>query len=257
MAEQTWYLILNSTANGFFLCFIFFATLTSYSFHWQLPTTSLLASPRLKWIQTHKNDHLWLFFFGLAGATIFFFYLVDDWPWLLGAAIITFFYSAPKIPQKHFRMLRRVAIGKTIFLAGMWMYATTFLPIIIASPDWKPEYTFFMLSRFFLIYCICILFDYRDRADDKAAGIRSMITYLNDKGINILFAISLSLFTLFTLYLLYYNYSVLDISLLLIPGIIIASLYTYAKRNFSDDLYYFLLDGLMALSALLMLVFRI
>jgi len=34
-------------------------------------------------------------------------------------------------------------------------------------------------------------------------------------------------------------------------------MYNYAKRNFSDVLYYFILDGLMMFSALLMLVFRI
>jgi 4-hydroxybenzoate polyprenyltransferase len=150
-----------------------------------------------------------------------------------------------------------VAIGKTIFLAGMWMYATTFLPIIISSPEWKNEYTVFILSRFFFIYTICILFDYRDRADDKAAGIRSMITYLDEKGINILFAISFALFTIFTIYLLHFHYSILEVILLLIPGLIILAFYNYAKRNFSDDFYYFVLDGLMALSALLMLVFRI
>jgi hypothetical protein len=44
---------------------------------------------------------------------------------------------------------------------------------------------------------------------------------------------------------------------LLVPGVIVLLLYNYAKRNFSDYLYYFILDGLMMLSALLMLVFRI
>ena len=257
MAEQTWHLVLKSTPDLYFLGFIFFATLTSYSFHWHLPSSSILPSPRLEWMQRHRYNHAVFFFIGLAGVVIFFFYLLPHWPWLLLSAVITFFYSAPKIPHRYFRLLRMVAIGKTIFLAGMWMYATSFLPIIISSSTWKNEYTVFILSRFFLIYCICILFDYRDRADDKAAGIRSMITYLDEKGINLLFVLSLTLFTFFTLYLLHFNYSVLEVSLLLIPGFIIAAFYNYAKRNFSDDFYYFVLDGLMALSALLMLVFRI
>ena len=226
-----------------------FSLASSLSFH--------IGFTKVEWIQRYKNNHFILFFIGLAGTAVFFFYLLPHWPWLLLAAVITFFYSAPKIPHSYFRLLRLVAIGKTIFLAGMWMYATTFLPIVIASPTWKNDYTVFILSRFFLIYSVCILFDYRDKADDKAAGIRSMITYLDEKGINILFAISLALFTFFTLYLLHYHYTVLEVILLLIPGVIIAALYNYAKRNFSDDLYYFVLDGLIALSALLMLVFRI
>jgi 4-hydroxybenzoate polyprenyltransferase len=257
MAEQTWYLVLKTSPNFFFLSFIFFATITSYSFHWHLPSPSLLDSPRLKWIKSHRYNHAILFLVGLMGATIFFFYLLPYWPWLLLATVITFFYSAPKIPHRYFRLLRLVAIGKTIFLAGMWMYATTFLPIIISSTSWKNDYTLFILSRFFLIYSICILFDYRDRADDKAAGIRSMITYLNEQGINILFTISLAFFTFFTLCLLHYHYSLRDVILLLIPGLIIGTIYDYAKRNFSDIFYYLVLDGLMVLSALLMLVFRI
>ncbi|HSZ85601.1 MAG TPA: hypothetical protein VK787_06200, partial [Puia sp.] len=121
----------------------------------------------------------------------------------------------------------------------------------------KNEFLYFILSRFFLIYSICILFDYRDREDDKRDKIHSMITFLNERGINILFAASIILFVAATIRLHWYNYSWLLIAALLIPGIVIATLYNYAKKNFSDYLYYFILDGLMMLSALLMLVFRI
>jgi hypothetical protein len=41
---------------------------------------------------------------------------------------------------------------------------------------------------------------------------------------------------------------------LLIPGFILSLLYFYSKRNFSDYLYYFILDGLMMLSAPLLLL---
>jgi len=47
------------------------------------------------------------------------------------------------------------------------------------------------------------------------------------------------------------------IIILLLPGIITASLFSYAKKNFSDYLYYFVLDGMMMFSGLLMLIFRI
>jgi len=84
-----------------------------------------------------------------------------------------------------------------------------------------------------------------------------MITYLNEKGIDILFFISITFFAIATIWLHWYFYSWFTIAILLTPGIIVASLYNYAKKNFSDYLYYFILDGLMMLSALLMLVFRI
>jgi len=134
------------------------------------------------------------------------------------------------------------------------MYVTTILPIVVADAEWKPAYVLFILSRFFLVYAICILFDLRDREDDKEAGIRSLITYLGKEHIFLLFTASLLIFAGATVCLLLYGYSLLSVILLLVPGIITAAIYKYASTHFSDMLYYFVLDGLMALSAMLMLV---
>jgi len=134
------------------------------------------------------------------------------------------------------------------------MYVTTVLPIIISPVPWQNHFLLFITSRFFLIYAICILFDYRDREDDKAAGIRSMITYLTERGIFYLFISSLIIFAIVTICMLEYNYRMIDIAILLLPGVITGFLYNYAIRDFSDRFYYFVLDGLMALSAMLMLI---
>lgn len=254
MVNQTSQLLLHSLPGTHLTAFVFFATLCSYSFHWYLTSSSVLPSPRIVWLKKNHSVHLVLFLVGLAGSAVFFFYLRPIWPWLLLSAFVTFLYSAPKIPHRYFRALRKVAIGKTIFLAFVWMYVTTVLPIVESGATWSGGFFLFMISRFFLIYAICILFDLRDREDDKAAGIRSLITYLNETAISNLFVISLVLFSASTLWMLNYNHRTTDIILLLIPGFITAVLFRYASRHFSDMLYYFVLDGLMALSALLMLV---
>jgi 4-hydroxybenzoate polyprenyltransferase len=101
------------------------------------------------------------------------------------------------------------------------------------------------------VYTICILFDYRDREYDRAIGIRSLITWLSEKGILFLYIISLLLFGVTTLLLLNHGLSYSTVVLLLVPGILLAFVYRHAIKNFSDILYYFYLDGLMALSALL------
>jgi 1,4-dihydroxy-2-naphthoate octaprenyltransferase len=134
------------------------------------------------------------------------------------------------------------------------MYVTTMLPLLISGQPWRVDFTLFVFHRFFLIYAICILFDYRDRADDIAAGIRSLITYLNEKGILFLFIFSLLVFFISTVLLLNYGYPWPAIVVLLLPGLITALLYRKALHNFSDMFYYFTLDGLMALSSLLMLL---
>lgn len=88
----------------------------------------------------------------------------------------------------------------------------------------------------------------------RLQGIRSLITYLSEKSILYLFIFSIIILGICTIFLYKYDYKISDILILLIPGILTAALYKYAKRNFSDTFYYFILDGLMAFSALLMLI---
>ncbi len=237
-----------------FAGFVFFSTLCSYSFHWYLTDHTAGPSHRLDWLKKNRFIHTTLFFTGIAGSIFYFYYLLPHWHWLLISAMVTFLYSAPKVPHKYFKALRKVALGKTIFLAFVWTYVTTILPIITTNEPWNTGFLLFTISRFFLVYAICILFDYRDRDYDKAEGIRSLITNLDDKSITLIFIIALLVSTLCCLLLLKDQYSLAAVCLLLIPRIVTASLYNTARKNFSDMLYYFLLDGLMAFSALLMLI---
>lgn len=254
MVFQTSHLLLNQDPGIHFLLFVCASTLCSYSFHWYLTDHSVIPSERIHWLLKNKKVHAFFFIAGLAASVYFFTYLADYWQWLLPSVVATFSYSAPKIPGRYFRYLRKVAIGKTIFLAFVWMYVTTVLPVVATGAEWKNSFYLFAINRFFFIYAICILFDYRDRDDDKADGVRSLITFLNSRQVTFLFIGSLVIFGCTSLLMLYYKYPAPAIILLLVPGIITAALYHTARRNFSDMLYYFVLDGLMALSALLMLI---
>jgi 4-hydroxybenzoate polyprenyltransferase len=234
-----------------YLGFVFFSTICSYNFHWYLTPDSSMERNRALWTRHHKRLHIMLFFIGLAGAGWFFFYFWRHWFWLSVPVVLTFLYSAPKLPYAPFSWLRKVAIGKTLFLALVWLYVTTLAPIILGGHNWQPAYAYFACSRFFLVYAICIVFDYRDRENDRKDGIRSMITFFSERGVNVLFYGSLLAFLAATLALYFSGFSLLTIAFLLIPGFIVLALYRTAKRNFSDYLYYFVLDGLMMFSALL------
>ncbi|THU31141.1 hypothetical protein FAM09_29095 [Niastella caeni] len=234
-----------------YLVFVFASTLCSYNFHWYLSANATSENARVQWTQQHKTLHLVLTAIGAVVSAWYFFHFIAHWFWLSGAVLLTFLYSAPKLQFGPFAWLSRIAVGKTLFLAFVWMYVTTFLPIAIDNHHWNEAALLFCLSRFLLIYAICIIFDYRDRDYDKKAGIRSMITYFNERGINNLFALSLLGFTVSTIGLYFYQLSAATIVLLLIPGAIVAALYPLAKKNFSDYLYYFVLDGLMMFSSLL------
>lgn len=257
MVWQTYHLVIHSPPPFHFSVFVFFATMSSYNFHWWLTPESAGFSNRLQWASVHKGWHLGLYFLGLAGTIISFWYIREHWMALAFGAFVTFLYSAPKLPQSLFRSLKTIAIGKTLFLSLVWTYVTSILPVFIDNKSLKGDSLFFSISRFGLIYAICIIFDYRDREDDKRDGIRSMITYFGEKGIDLIFAISLLIFFLSTLALLFYGHPIERLLILLLPGLLVASLYKYAKLNFSDYLYYFVLDGLMMLSGLLILILGI
>ncbi|HVY75168.1 MAG TPA: UbiA family prenyltransferase [Puia sp.] len=254
MAWQTNHLLHLPYSYDYFW-FVFFASMCSYNFHWFLTPVSHESKDRVRWTQEHKNAHLLLYFAGVIGSVVFFVKLHHHWFALLFATFITFLYSAPKIPLPYFRFLKQVAVGKTIFLAAVWTYVTAILPIFVANVGhFDHTMKLFAASRFFLIYAVCILFDYRDKEDDRDEGIRSMITYLDERGIDRLFFFSLIAFTGFTLSLLFAGFRPPVVFILLIPGCVLAALYSYAKTHFSDYLYYFVLDGIMMLSALLLLI---
>jgi len=254
MIIQTNRLLYHAAPSWRLAGFVFFSTICSYNFHWWLTPRSQNASRRVLWTQRHKPLHFILYLVGACGACIYFFSLREHWLALCFGVFVTFLYSAPKLPQPVFRSLKKIAVGKTFFLAFVWMYVTTMLPVILAGAHWDGEAILFVCSRFFLIYAICMLFDFRDREDDKADGIRSLITYFSEKGITALFIVSLLLFAAAGIGLYAYQVPVLTIFLLLVPGIILAALYRTSRRNFSDYLYYIVLDGLMMFSGLLLLL---
>jgi len=84
-----------------------------------------------------------------------------------------------------------------------------------------------------------------------------MVTKLSAKNIDLLFLLCMILFFFSGIALSFYHYPAFYILLLLIPGAILGAIYKETKRNYSDDLYYIVLDGLVMFSGILMLIFRI
>lgn len=255
MAYQT--CVLFSLPYSFALAgFVFSGSVSSYNFHWYLtPPTVEQPSEKEVWNISNKKIHLILFIIGLAGSAVFTVLLINHWFWLGVTAFVTFLYSAPKISHPIFSHLKKIAIGKTIFLAFAWMHVTTLLPLVIELKSLSTQQVWFILNRLFYIYAICILFDYRDIEEDKKAGIRSLITYLNEKGIDALFWGSM--LVVFVTQILMAGYFDISATLaLLIPEVILSLLYYPSKKSASDYLYYFILDGLMMLSAPLLLLFK-
>lgn len=192
-----------------------------------------------------------LFGAGAIASTYFLWQLKSYWVWLSVSAFFTFLYSAPKL--SFLGWLRKIAIAKTVYLAFAWMHVTVLLPLFMNSPDLDAQEIIFAVNRFFFIYAICILFDYRDRAHDRQQNIRSLVTELNEQGINTLFAGSVFV-AVVTGILLWPKLGFISPLILTLPVIMLILLYPSSKKDFSDYRYYFVLDGLMMASAPLLVL---
>ncbi|RYY91312.1 MAG: hypothetical protein EOO11_22920 [Chitinophagaceae bacterium] len=244
----------TGAVNTDLLIFIGSGTLCSYNFHWLLTPALYGHSPKAAWSVRHRVLHAGLFGATLAASAWFGVRLLPHWHWLLLTAFITFLYSAPKIPARPFGFLKRIAVGKTAFLALAWTHIPFILPLLVAGTPWTSSSYLFVFNRFYLIYPICILFDYRDRESDRAEGIRSLVTQLPERGVHRLFVGSLVVFFASGLALPFFGCAPAEAAGLLLPGIVLSFLWRAAQRQRSDYFYYFALDGLMMLSSLLWLI---
>lgn len=235
-----------------FLAFIFFSTLSSYSIHWYLTNAEVeITASRTQWLKQHKKLHALFFILSVAGTFIFALSLLRYWIYIIPAVLLTLMYTAPKFPLPIFQKLQKYILGKTILLAAMWTYVTAVLPLFILQVDFKLLHYLFVLNRFVLLFAICILFDIRDRQYDKQTGIKSLVTILPLEKIKIIFTIQI-LINLITSFVLYtYSQEITTFIFLSAPAIITYFLYPIAVKSKNDYLFYFILDGLMALTSVL------
>ncbi len=240
--------------NKAFLYFVFWGTLCSYNFHSYLTYSTTSNSQKTVWSVRNKKLHLFLFLASFLFAFYFFLQLNTIWLPLLFGAAFTFIYSAPKIQHPFFILLKKIAVAKTVFLALAWTYVTALLPPLLAGGDWNFSLQLFGVNRFFLIYPICILFDYRDRHADQAEGIRSLVTDFEESKIDLLFWSCLAIYFITTFLLHTSGLPLLYSFLLLLPGIALSVIYNSSKKSTADYRFYFVLDGLMMASGLLLLL---
>ena len=235
------------------LGFIFFASISSYSFHSYLPTTEKEYSEKVKWGLNRRKYFLFLVIIGSVGAAAFLFFLKQDLKLILALLLFTVLYSSPKIKFEKFTFFKRFGTAKTIYLAAIWTLVTVSLPLSAMDINTENAGVLFFANRFFLIYAICILFDLKDKEYDMQRGIKSIITILDEKKIELLFFICLILFFISSLVFYIFRDSGLIVLTLIAPGALLLFLFQRSKETKSDYWFSFVLDGVMMLSPVLYL----
>lgn len=252
MVTHSYYLFSGTLPPLNLTGFIFFATLASYSIHWYLTDENIeTAMRRTEWLLRNKKIHLLFFALSVAGCSFFFIRALNNWPYIVPAVLLTLMYTAPKFPHSFFRPLTKFVIGKTILLAIMWTYVTVTLPLLTLSHQITAAQIIFTLNRFFLLFSICILFDLRDRDYDKSTGVKSIVTHLPLNYIKTIFIASLTLSFIAAVVLHIILKTNMLWAILAAPCVLTFVLYSKANKTNDDYLFYFTLDGLMALSGVL------
>lgn len=246
--------VFNSPVNYTLSGFIFFATISSYSFHSYLPTSEKEYSDKVSWVLSHKSFLLISLIAGAIASTFFLFFLKQDFKLILALIVFTVLYSSPKIKFEKFTFFKRFGTAKTLYLAAIWTLVTVSLPLTMISTFHNSAGFLFFMNRFFLIYTVCILFDLKDKEFDIKRGIKSIVAILDDRKIHYLLIFCIILFFISSLAFYIFSNSIVIITSLIIPGIILLFLLKKSKGTKSDYWYSFVLDGIMMLSSLLYLI---
>lgn len=252
MTWQTQYLFGNVDYN--FLLFIFASTVCSYGFHALLNISELSTNNREKWnYKNRKHLIISILLSGIVVVVTSFHYINNIFPILL-AFFAAFLYSAPNLSFKPFIWLRKIAFGKTIYLALVWTTVTGILPIWINHKNINnQQLLLYIANRFFLVYAICILFDNRDLQSDKRKGVRTIASFVGENSVKVIYYLSLIASILIAIGINLDGKHIEESLYLLISPTI--GLFLYHKSLQSQGLFYdFGLDGLMMMAAILQLI---
>jgi 4-hydroxybenzoate polyprenyltransferase len=248
--------ILHVSIGYSFYIFIFCATLCSYNFYYLL---SGWVFGNKKILQLLKSQITQVLFFCTAfvGVAVSFFKLQFTGYSMLIAALLTLVYTLPVLPFKQLKFLQQVGFAKTILLAFTWAYVTVFLPYTQNCLFNVVAMKLFFCLRFVYLLLLCLMFDARDAQVDKIKGLHSLATMVSPKALQ---TIILSFFVLYFLLVIVFGWhtkNILQPIMLSVAGIAAAALYQLSKNKRGYLFYYFLVDGLMLLTALLTFIVAI
>jgi hypothetical protein len=237
--------IFNLHLTFYFFAFLFFATLCTYSMHWYFTPIHAHDKNRENWsVENKKILAIISIVSFVAGLIILYLYLLQNIIFILPLVVISILYTAPKIPMAQFQNLRKFVLGKTLYLAIAWTYATVVLPILIKDSNISNIQWQYAFHRFTFIFIICGLFDYKDRIEDKQGGIKSMLAIAGVGIVGAIMQVLVSMSMLSNFRLVPYL-STKDILLNLLPLLLIILLYKKSIQTKDEVWYYFVLDGLL------------
>lgn len=236
--------------NVHLVTFVFFATLCSYNFHYLLGNVFGGHPLSVRLLYSFPTTVFFLLAGGL-GVLLSFSTTHISLQSVALAFLLTFLYSLPLLPIKQLRFLRKAGFVKTMLLAFTWMFVTAYLPMAQHNSQFTTLGLLLLLKRFLFMLMLCILFDNRDAAIDKIHGLSSLATDLSPAVMKWLIYGLFFLLFLLNFLLGQHGVTLKQRIALQLASIATLIVYFFSTKKQGYLFYYFLVDGMMFLSALL------
>ncbi len=242
-------LILHTQNNISLYGFVFFSTICSYNFYWLL---SKFYFTKKGFYLSFIKEQLSFFILFITALIITVFFLINVSfliPYILVGIFFTLLYSLPLWPFKFSKKLQRIGFFKTVLLAFTWAYITTVLPAVNLLTINLIPVAVLLAARFCFMLLLCIIFDKRDISVDKSHGLHSLATDTPAKTLHtIIYIVFISYFIMGLLLRYHFNDKPQMFAFLVIGGFV-WWVYTLSLKKQGYLFYYFLVDGLMLVSA--------
>jgi hypothetical protein len=245
---QTIDILPGAKHNTYFYGFVFFATICSYNFH--LLAGAFFNKGYIKEVMRENMDALLFIILSAAGIVFTMFRLQHLLPWVTVAFAAAALYTLPLLPFPFLSRIRNIGFLKTLLLALTWTYVTAFLPLQQSGYVLgRGEYIFFA-HRFCFMLQLCLIFDLRDVALDKVKGLHSLATDISTRAVNRLFYLLVASFVTASVLLFQFIPSLYLLLAFAMVQFAVIILYRAPLQYRNYFFYFFLVDGLMILSAL-------
>ncbi len=242
-------LLLHVAHSSFIYLFVFFSTICSYNFYWLLCKWYFDATKlAVTFFKRHLSFFI-IFLVALLGVCYSLFHILLLIPYVFLGMFFTLLYSLPLWPFAFSKKLQRLGFFKTVLLAFTWTYVTTILPAMSLLVNDFFTIVLLFAARFFFMLLLCIIFDKRDVTVDKTHGLHSLATDTHSDKLNVIVNIVFVAYFIMGLVLRYQFNDKPQMFAFLITGGFVWFVYTLSRKKQGYLFYYFLVDGLMLISA--------
>ncbi len=243
--------LLSLPTDEYLLALIFFAALGGYNAYWILSSYSFNRHITFRLFFKKRISSYVVLIAALTGMLYCLAHLHLFMYNLVIASLLLAVYSLPVTPFSRLHSLLKIGMLKTIILALAWTIVTTMVPLQISILSMGHTALLIFISRFLFMLMLCIIFDKRDAAVDKLRGLQSLATAIKPVVLHYLIGFIFIGYMLTSYFMLAHQVSLALVIALMVAGLMTIFVYVSSFKKRGYFFYYFLVDGLMFLSALL------